>query len=165
MIFDGEKKKKIKKIVTLLYPFLFTVMPGYRNGGNDVQQTKQFPLQPRAALLLIWFEEQGSCLQQGSTPIVCKLHSYKYTKVWVFLHCLFDLQSRLKNLLRTGAVMRVSELQVRTESLLDQHSWQDFSDSLLVLAGTCTCWGSCKTDNKLSSTEQLPASEKLWSSA
>lgn len=52
---------------------------------------------------------------------------------------------------------------VRTESLPDHHSWQHFGDSLLVPAGTCTCWGSCKTDNKLSSTEQLPALEKLWS--
>lgn len=94
MIFD-EKKYKNHKCYPVISPLHYnTWVQEWRK--QCLAKSKQFPLQPRAALLLVWLEEQGSWLQQLSTPRACKLHSCEYTEVWVFLYHLYDLQSRLK---------------------------------------------------------------------
>lgn len=93
-----KKEKKRKKINCYPLISLFIHCNAWVQKWREQlpAETKQIPFQPRAALLLIRLEEQGPCLQQLSTPMVCKPCSSKYTKVWVFLHHLFGLQNRVK---------------------------------------------------------------------
>lgn len=155
---------KQNQLLSSYFPYYVSQCEDTETEGKTSSREKAIPFSARSSLILFQLEEQELCLQQLPTSIACKLRSYKYIEGWLFLHNLFWPPKKNENLLRTGALLIVSELQVRTESLLDLHSWQHFSDSPLVSAGTCTCWGSCKAD-KLSVTEQFPASEKLWSSA
>lgn len=119
MIFDGENKINY-------YPLISLIM--YHNAKIQKQRKKTcsrekaIPFSARSSLILFQLEEQELCLQQLPTSIACKLRSYKYIEGWLFLHNLFWPPKKNENLLRTGALLIVSELQVRTESLLDLHS-------------------------------------------
>lgn len=131
MIFDGRKmRKKIYCYLLIslltLFPFLFTWCLGTEiEETTSSRQSNSFFSQEQLHFWFGWKKDPAcsSCpLQQFVNSVLCK-----YTKIWVFLHCLFDLQSRLK--ISWEQELSWDYMNFRSgQSLLDQHSWQHFSD-------------------------------------
>lgn len=152
VIFDGRKmRKKIYCYLLIslltLFPFLFTWCLGTEiEETTSSRQSNSFFSQEQ---LHFWFgwKKDPAC---SSCPLQQFVNSKFYFSLKsecffiVFLTCKAGWKS-LEN--------RSSHESIWTSGQ-DRVSWISIPDNILVIsllvpAGTCTCWGSCKTDNKL----------------